>query len=171
MKAMTASLVAGLYLVLLVLGAVAEPVLPKITFLNNQVEVSSRAMTAREHTLYLKLKLALERAESFDADGLTKTSMQLANASVKRAVAEISRDADVMVDADFAVLAEAIAEEASEIARAGELIANAGDAFKAEVRKNTPDIEFDEVEVNGSDTFSFHDSTERVIKTKKVVRM
>jgi hypothetical protein len=160
MNHVTTVLSSTLFVFLLAAGAVVAepPPLPELSFYKNDAQFSKRPMTPREHTEYMKMKLAIETA------GGEVDLSKLANASVGIAAESLQLVADVFLTRDdgnnegeeshsynFTDMAETIGEEAGEIGRLANRMGLATEAFKEELDRNSKGIDYDELHIEEGD--------------------
>lgn len=124
----------GFLLILIAAGAVvAEPPLPELSFFMGDKLLTTRPMTTREHTLYLKMKHAIHSV----AYGSTAEDSGDDNDKHRTQRHEYS----------YSSIAESIADGVTEIAKFAERIGKATNAFEQEVRKNADGLAYDHVTI------------------------
>ena len=150
----------GFLLILIAAGAVvAEPPLPELSFFMGDKLLTTRPMTTREHTLYLKMKHAIHSV-GYDStvEDIKKAKPKIAADSLQIVAQALRNDAEDSGDDNdkhrtqrheysYSSIAESIADGVTEIAKFAERIGKATNAFEQEVRKNADGLAYDHVTI------------------------
>jgi hypothetical protein len=154
MKTFNAAICGALFLFLLAAGAVvAEPPLPLLTFYKDGNEVESRRMTKPEHTAYMKFQHAMGIDATTTEEEIERAAMEFAAASLSAAADKLqvtrSEDDSITIDADVSLegLMQAVAEGGTEIGKYAERIGKAAENLKAEIGRNSQNIQYDAIAV------------------------
>tara|TARA_R110002111_G_scaffold52494_3_gene91523 strand:+ start:1183 stop:1683 length:501 start_codon:yes stop_codon:yes gene_type:complete len=139
----------SLLLILLAAGAVvAEPPLPNLSFYQGEKLLESRPMTPREHTLYLKMRLALNPGQAaLGAVDLADASLQMATDGIRVAVNALRENSDGEGDISISVDGdpEAMNYNIETITQYAERMAKAGEAFEKELSHNARKLKYDRI--------------------------